>query len=636
MDHYENQLRKQRETARKLRCIGPLPKIKNVRRRNRCEKSLKKFCIEYLPELFTKGFSEDHNTIIKYLEEAVDNPVTIAMALPRGTGKTTLCLAALLWVLLYEKKHYIILVCASGITAQSRLATIKQLLESPLLLEDFPQLFAIKNLERVYQRQHSQLMVYSDDSLQPTNVLWKRNLLRMPQVDYDHIPAAITIAGVNDANLRGASISSNNKILRPELVLCDDIISTFNANSPVSVRKIHSIVTADILGLAPPGESLSVFITCTVISPDDLATRILNDPYVRSIRVPMIKSFPTNMEMWDEKYSPIFTDDIQNGTYNANDYYKKNRKELDDGCEVYWEDRYNKNLGEVSAVQHAMNIYYRSGRASFFAEYQNNPEVDTDKDVKIATPEMIEKLPMKEPFADAKEITYFDIQLNALYYLTLSSKNGYQIKEVGTFPKQATTYFLLDRMKKFSNMVQTFDVLIQYIEKFDKHPIIIDSRWGKYTNQVLELAKKYPHVYAGRGMFLGVGHRQMNEYRFQRHEKYSQNTILNTKTKVLKVDNNYWKTIAMEYLYDKNVCFSPQSYPYRAMLGDQFNSQYALKVSSKDRITITQWQNKPSNDDDHFWDCFVQSMAGMVLHNIKTRKVVKFSDVNSTKKSMTR
>ena len=122
------------------RDIAPLPQVQNKRRRNACKKDFKKFCLTYFPETFYLGFSPDHLKAIAKIETAVIDGGLLALAMPRGSGKTTLTEKACIWALLYGHRSFICLVGASETAAQELLASIKIELESnDRLFEDFPE-----------------------------------------------------------------------------------------------------------------------------------------------------------------------------------------------------------------------------------------------------------------------------------------------------------------------------------------------------------------------------------------------------------------------------------------------------------------------------------------------------------------
>ena len=78
--------------------------------------------------------------------------------------------------------------------------------------------------------------------------------------------------------------------------------------------------------------------------------------------------------MWDE-YARLRSDSYARGGdgSEATEFYRRNRQAMDAGARVAWPDRYEP--GEVSAVQHVMNLRADRGEAAFCAEYQNEPQI---------------------------------------------------------------------------------------------------------------------------------------------------------------------------------------------------------------------------------------------------------------------
>ena len=61
---------------------------------------------------------------------------------------------------------------------------------------------------------------------------------------------------------------------------------------------------------------------------------------------------------------------------------------MDAGAVVAWPERHNDD--ELSAIQHAMNLRLRD-EAAFFAEYQNEPIVETEGEEMLTAEEIAAK-----------------------------------------------------------------------------------------------------------------------------------------------------------------------------------------------------------------------------------------------------
>ena len=121
------------------RDIGEIPKPAHPEQIEACREDFKLFCETYFPELFSLGWSDDHLRVIEKIEQSVLRGGLFALALPRGSGKTSLCETACIWAMLYGHRKFICLIGATETAADEMLASIKVELETnELLQEDFP------------------------------------------------------------------------------------------------------------------------------------------------------------------------------------------------------------------------------------------------------------------------------------------------------------------------------------------------------------------------------------------------------------------------------------------------------------------------------------------------------------------
>ena len=80
--------------------IAPMPSPKDMSRRARADRDFKFFCETYFPHLFTLAWSQDHLRVINKIERVVRHRETLAVAMPRGSGKTMLCQVAVVWAII--------------------------------------------------------------------------------------------------------------------------------------------------------------------------------------------------------------------------------------------------------------------------------------------------------------------------------------------------------------------------------------------------------------------------------------------------------------------------------------------------------------------------------------------------------
>ena len=85
-------------------------------------------------------WADDHLKVIARIEQAVLHGGLFAMAMPRGSGKSSLVEAACLWAILYGHREFVVLIGSTETAALETLESIKTELEdNELLLEDFPE-----------------------------------------------------------------------------------------------------------------------------------------------------------------------------------------------------------------------------------------------------------------------------------------------------------------------------------------------------------------------------------------------------------------------------------------------------------------------------------------------------------------
>ena len=171
-DYAEKKRRQAERNAAEVRAaqdIAPLPEVADPQRKQEAAESFQRFCEIYFPEVFYLPWSPDHLRVIAKIEYAVLNGGLFAMAMPRGSGKSTLCQMAVLWAAVTGQTPFVTLIAASADRAKDLLETIKTWLETNVLLNaDFPEVcYPIQCLERITNRQKGQKC-----DGEPTRIEW--------------------------------------------------------------------------------------------------------------------------------------------------------------------------------------------------------------------------------------------------------------------------------------------------------------------------------------------------------------------------------------------------------------------------------------------------------------------------------
>jgi hypothetical protein len=139
--HRELMARKSRERSLKSREIAPLPPIRNPQRRIQARTDLRYFCEQYFAKKFQLAWSSYHIEVIERLQEIlIQGGGKLALAMPRGSGKTTMIETAAMWALLYGHCRFIVVIGSNKAEAQKIITNIKaSLIGNKALLDDFPE-----------------------------------------------------------------------------------------------------------------------------------------------------------------------------------------------------------------------------------------------------------------------------------------------------------------------------------------------------------------------------------------------------------------------------------------------------------------------------------------------------------------
>jgi hypothetical protein len=445
---------KLRNASAAARDIGPLPGCKHPRRRARCAKSLIDFAQTYMPNTFSLPSSDMHITLANRLELVLRDGGQYAVALPRGSGKSSWCLVGLLWASLYGLRKYLVLIGPSQDHATEMLAAYRTELDTnDLLLEDFPEAcHPVRCLDGLSNRCRGQLI----DGAR-TRIIWSEKTIMLPAIK-GAVSAGVRVQALGiTGRLRGLRATQpDGTTIRPDVVVIDDPQTNESAASAQQCQHRERIIMSDILGLAGPGKAIAAILPCTVIRPDDLADTLLNTekhPEWNGQRIKMLITPPTNQALWDQ-YAEIWGNSLRehNNISLATEFYAKNRAAMDMGAAVSWEARYNKD--ELSAIQAAQNLKLRDELA-FYSEYQNDPAAASQfKNVRLVPANIIARYNGQPRNAIPPAVTHLtafvDIHDTALFYLVAgwcSNLSGFVV-DYGTFPEQPIHNFTLTSLPK--------------------------------------------------------------------------------------------------------------------------------------------------------------------------------------------
>ena len=639
------------------RDIGEIPEVIDPDRKARAGTDFRFFCEAYFPETFSLPWSDDHLKVIAKIETAVLRGGLFAMAMPRGSGKTTLAETACIWAMLTGAQQFVCLIGSDAGHARSMLESIKVEFETnERLLEDYPEaVFPIHALERIHNRAKGQLC-----GGKATRIVWTADEIVLPTIAGSKASGAIIrVAGI-ESRIRGMKFKrADGRAVRPSLVVLDDPQTDESARSDMQVRARMETLTGAILNLAGPGQKISGIMPCTVIRPGDMADQILDrdkHPAWQGERTRLVYVFPTNEKLWD-KYAQIRADSFRNdGDGNeATEFYRKHRKEMDAGAVIAWPERHNGD--ELSAIQSAMNLRLQDERA-FWAEYQNQPlpqeEGEGDQLSADAIAAKTNGLQRGVVPIGASHLTMFiDVQGKLLFHTVVAWEDdftGYLV-DYGTYPDQQRPVFALREVQKtlarvapgtgmegsiYAGLEKLTDAYLAKRWRRDDgaemriERCLIDANWGQSTDVVYQFCRQSAHaglIMPSHGRYVGASSVPFSEYKRKKGERVGLHWRVPTvqgrrQVRHVLIDTNYWKSfvharLAVAMGDPGSLSLFGRKPSEHQLLAEHLTAEYRVKTEARGRI-VDEWKIRAGGPDNHWLDCLVgcavaASILGAVL-----------------------
>lgn len=648
-----------REQVQKTQEIAPMPPVVDPARKKRACASFKAFCESYFKDVFYLEWSEIHLQVIEKIERVIRNGECFALAMPRGSGKTTLNQIAVLWAAMTGQTDFVVLIASNANRADALLEDLKVWLETnDTLLEDFPEVcYPVRKLERIAQRQRGQM--YNGVK---TRINWKASKMVLPTIE-GSVASGVCVmtSGMSGSDIRGLSHTrADGRKVRPSLVFVDDPQTRESAQSETQCADREKIIKADILGMAGPGRKMACCITTTVIAENDVAQRLLDrtrNPEFRGERYQLMKSFPKNLDLWEEYRQIREAELLADGDGSqATEFYRQNREAMDEGAQPTWQDRYN--VDEISAVQYAMNLKFRD-EGAFASEYQNAPVVEsleaTEFDATGGAALSGYKrgeIPEESQFLTA----FIDVHKNLLYWVVCAWEHNFTgvVVDYDVFPKQRRKWFRLEEAKPVLEDVvpgaglegQIYGGLAAVTKQlFEKDwrrsdgvaiplkRVLIDANWGQTTDTVYQFIQESAwrdRITPSHGKYVGAASKPFSEYAFKRGDVCgphwrAPNDGQRRQVRRVLVDTNYWKSFVFARLTTRagdpgRLAFNGAASEH-ALFNDHLNAEYRTQVTGRGR-RVDEWRLRPHRDN-HYFDCLVgccvaASMSGAALEGLSS------------------
>jgi len=327
-----------------------LKKIAQLKRIDRAENDVLFFMYQYLgaemnPDfddpLIPKGITIDkapnfHVELTDILNVVSNEEVNkkIAWAAPRGHAKSAyLSNAFPLHQVVFQKRRYILILSETDSMSKKFIEYVANTLKfNALLREDFGELLAVRS--QLNEKDNQEAFLTKSGILVESSSIGKQ--------------------------LRG----KRNGSARPDLVICDDLESQKNTNTPELREKNLHWFNSVVMPIGDPDKTAFIYMG-TAVHQSGLLFDVMRRPDFQSRLFSAIISHPERQDLWNEFDEILRNQDDPDRKNNALDFYEMNREEMNQGVEVLWSQRWS----YVALMIEKASMTSKS----FASEYLNNP-----------------------------------------------------------------------------------------------------------------------------------------------------------------------------------------------------------------------------------------------------------------------
>lgn len=286
---------------------------------------------EKLDDIWTQGVMKSKNPITESKVISRAKGCRRGIAAPRGHAKSTnFTFKDTLHAIVYEYKHYPIILSDSSEQAEGFLTDIKtELEENRNIIEDFGNL---------------------------KGKVWKSSvILTSTDIKVEAIGSGKKIRGRRHRNWR------------PDLIVMDDIENDENVNTLDQRKKLESWFYKAV---SKAGDTYTDIVYIgTILHYDSLLSKVLKNPEYHCVKYRGVISFAENEQLW-AAWEAIYTDlENERRQEDAREFFAANKEEMLKGTQVLWEAKLS--------YYDLMIIKVSEGDASFNSEIQNDP-IDPD------------------------------------------------------------------------------------------------------------------------------------------------------------------------------------------------------------------------------------------------------------------
>lgn len=373
-----------------------------------------------------------------------------AIAAPRGNAKSSLSTLFLpLWCVLFEKKHFIVIISDTASQAEDFLREVKtELLSNIYIRKFFPHLSV------------------------------KTDIWRLDEI-------------ITNNDIRIIALGSQSKILgrrhkayRPDLFCLDDLENQDNVSSALMRERLEEWFTKEVLKAGAIDGSSDFFVIGTIKHEDSLLNNLINSTKFPAWSGKLFRAvieFASNEDLWGEWAELYSNRDDEDRFETARKFFEENKEEMLEGTHVLWP--------EGEPYYKLMEIRQESDVA-FSSEKQNYP---INRDKCLIQPEEIRYYTDKD--IESRQLLVFGA-LDPAVGKSKGNRGDYAaIVTVGKCPKSGKVFVLDSWANKRKVEVQIKEIFKRH-GRYNYHRFGVESTaFQVVLKDHIEKLSRYLHIY---------------------------------------------------------------------------------------------------------------------------------------------
>jgi hypothetical protein len=343
-------------------------------RRKRLEADPEAWLRWYLAATYRRPFETPHHAIIEGAVKASRTGGRFVVAAERGIGKSSL-LWGLVLMFAITGEHPFPALLPWDEKAKKRAFRFwrSALCGNDRLGADYPEICApFRHSKGVFQRLLSAVWKGgpNDGEMTGAGLAIGEGLIVLP--DNRGCIGGATING----NPRGPNHPlPDGRVLRPTLILLDDVQDRQVARSPAQIEDTITIIDADVAAMNEAGTTLPILMSGTCIERDDVMAHYLESDNWDAARIPCVESWPDG---WNDGEGPTaklwqtWYGYYQDGK-GATTFYRRNRAAMTTGMVLTAPSAFKKQKHIPDPFCGAMLAWHKLGPEAFASEKQQAP-----------------------------------------------------------------------------------------------------------------------------------------------------------------------------------------------------------------------------------------------------------------------